>query len=75
MAKKKKKRQSTPKGPVQKQRANVYTMMLISSFLALVMACVLMYMELKRYTFDYEAKEYKKSSQRPVATQTWLARL
>ncbi|MFP6613824.1 MAG: hypothetical protein VB853_06245 [Pirellulales bacterium] len=63
MAKKKK------KGPFQKQRANVYTMMLICSFLALVLGCVLMYLELKRYDFDMEAKEYQ--VQRPVAAQAW----
>jgi hypothetical protein len=35
--------------PVQKQRINVYTMMLILSFIALVTACILMYMELQSY--------------------------
>jgi hypothetical protein len=57
------------KGPFQKQRASVYTMMLICSFLALVLGCVLMYLELKRYDFDMEAKEYQ--AQRPAAVQAW----
>jgi len=35
--------------PVQKQRLNVYTMMLIISFLALVTACVLLLIELGDY--------------------------
>jgi hypothetical protein len=35
--------------PVQKQRMNVYTMMLIISFICIVTACVLLYMELKRW--------------------------
>ena len=56
------------KGPFQKQRANVYTMMLICSFLALVLGCVLMYLELKRYNFDMEAKDYQQS-RAPVAVQ------
>ena len=66
MAKKKKK-----SGPVQKQKANVYTMMLIFSFLALVLACVLMYLELDRYGHDLKAKEYRKSSMRPVISEVW----
>lgn len=35
--------------PVQKQRLNVYTMMLVISFLALVTACVLLLVELGDY--------------------------
>lgn len=35
--------------PVQKQRINVYTMMLIISFFALVTACVLLWLELSSY--------------------------
>jgi hypothetical protein len=35
--------------PVQKQRANVYTMMLVISFICIVVSCVLLYMELKRW--------------------------
>jgi hypothetical protein len=34
---------------VQKQRFNVYTMMLIISFFALVTACVLLFLELSSY--------------------------
>lgn len=64
MAKKKKK-----KGPFQKQKANVYTMMLICSFLALVLGCVLLYLELKKYDFDWAAKAYTPVSQLQVATQ------
>lgn len=33
--------------PVQKQSFNIYTMMLILSFLALVTACILLYLELQ----------------------------
>ncbi len=36
---------------VQKQRANVYTMMLILAFLEIVVACVLLYMEMNVYQF------------------------
>ena len=35
--------------PAQKQRTNVYTMMLIISFICIVTSCVLLYMELKRW--------------------------
>ena len=36
-------------GLVQKQKPNVYTVMLILSFVALFMACLLLYLELARY--------------------------
>ena len=35
--------------------------MLIVSFVALVLASVLMYLELKKYDFDIEAKEYDRA--------------
>jgi len=61
------------KGPVQKQNASVYTMMLIFSFLALVLACVMLYLELERYKFDINADEYNRSSvRRPAVTSTFL---
>ncbi|NIL97383.1 MAG: hypothetical protein GTO53_07190 [Planctomycetales bacterium] len=56
------KEQNGQEGAVQKQKASVYTMMLICSFLALVLACLLMYLELRRYDFDMEAEKYKSSS-------------
>jgi len=33
--------------PTQKQKLNVYTMMLVIAFFCLVMACILLYQELK----------------------------
>ncbi len=36
-------------GPVQKQKTNVYTVMLIVSFICIVAACLLLYAELKRW--------------------------
>ncbi|MCE9544984.1 MAG: hypothetical protein K8T25_05620 [Planctomycetia bacterium] len=48
------------KGPVQKQRANVYTMMLIVSFIALSLGSFLLYKELERYEFEYEAPKRPK---------------
>ena len=45
--------------------------LLIFSFLALVLACVLMYLELDRYGHDLKAKEYRKSSMRPVISEVW----
>ncbi len=41
-------------------------MMLIFSFLALVLACILMYLELKEYDFDIEAKQYQAAFLRPA---------
>lgn len=38
-------------GATQKQGTNVYTMMLILSFLAIVTACTLLAMELQRFGF------------------------
>ena len=37
------------KAPVQKQRLNVYTVMLIVSFIAICTACALLYLELSKY--------------------------
>lgn len=51
---------------VQKQRADVYTMMLIVSFLMLTLGSVLLYLENERYKWDYKATEYKKRSARVV---------
>lgn len=42
-------------GPVQKQRLNVYTMMLILSFLAIFTACILLWMELWQYNSNKDA--------------------
>jgi hypothetical protein len=53
-------------GPLARQRATIYTMMLIFSFLALVLACILMYLELKEYDFDIEAKQHQSASLRPA---------
>jgi hypothetical protein len=50
-----------------KQRATIYTIMLIVSFVALVLASVLMYLELKKYDFDIEAKEYDRAVMRQPA--------
>ena len=35
--------------PVQKQKLNVYTVMLVISFVALTTGCVFLYLELHRY--------------------------
>lgn len=54
------------KSPYQKQRANVYTMMLVMSFLFLTLGTVLMYLELNKFRpggpdseLDIEAKKSK----------------
>ena len=45
------------KGPQQKQRANIYTMMLIVAFIALTIGSAILWMELDRYDWDTEAKD------------------
>jgi hypothetical protein len=40
------------RAPVQKQRLNIYTMMLILSFFAITAACILLWMELWQYNSD-----------------------
>ena len=59
---KKKKKKKFDKDQYQKQRANVYTMMLIVSFMAMVLACVLLYRELDKYGFDYDAEKYRQKT-------------
>ncbi len=41
--------QESNDAPVQKQRFNVYTMMLVLSFIAICTACTLLYSELSTY--------------------------
>lgn len=36
-------------GPAQKQRTNVYTVMLVIALIAIITSCVVLYMELKRW--------------------------
>ena len=42
-------------------------MMLMVAFVALVLACVIMYLELKEYEFDIEAKDYDAARNSPVS--------
>jgi hypothetical protein len=48
---------SKSKGPQQKQRANVYTMMLIAAFIALCLGSAILYMHMERYNWEKEAKQ------------------
>lgn len=51
------KKETDPNAPKPaKQSAGIYTMLLIVSFIALVIGCVLLYLEMKRYDFDYKAE-------------------
>lgn len=52
-AKKKPAKSAVKVPPGQKQQFNVYTMMLIISFVATCIACTLLYMELREYAPDY----------------------
>ena len=42
-------------------------MMLMVAFVALVLACVIMYLELKEYEFDIKAKDYDAARNSPVS--------
>lgn len=62
-------------GPVQKQRLNVYTMMLILSFMAITTACVLLWMELWQYNTAKDAwieRWWDVQSAKPAGSTTWL---
>lgn len=50
------------KGSQQKQRANVYTMMLIVSFLALSIGSFILYKQLEKYEWDREALQRPRGS-------------
>ena len=69
MAKRRRKKARARKPKVkpeyQKQRADVYTMMLVTSFLALVLGSVLLHLENERYNYDFEAKTYKTDPVKP----------
>ncbi len=42
--------QAIPNAPIeQKPRANIYTMMLVISLFAIIVACIVLWMELKQY--------------------------
>ena len=56
------------KGPQQKQRANVYTMMLIVSFLALSIGSFILWRQLDKYNWDKEANEGRGAMLTPIAT-------
>jgi hypothetical protein len=46
---------------VEKPRWNVYTMMLLLSLLAIIIACVCLYLELKDYETDITADKARRS--------------
>jgi hypothetical protein len=41
---------------VEKPKANIYTVLLILSFVALVVGCICLYAEMNAYNFDFKAK-------------------
>jgi hypothetical protein len=58
---------------VQKQRLNVYTMMLILSFMAITTACVLLWMELWQYNQDPKSwLERWWDTKAAIPKTTWL---
>jgi len=62
---------------VQKQTSNIYTALLILSFLAIVLGCVFLSMEMGRYNWDMKATEGKAAYAQPVldVTQGWTGSL
>ena len=42
---------------VQKPRSDVYTTMLFLSFLAILVACLCLYLEMRAYNMDFKAQE------------------
>ena len=54
---------------VQKQRANVYMMMLILAFLEIVVGCVLLYMEMNTYQFKVKVPVDAKVNSVPEPVQ------
>ena len=58
---------NAPRGVfVRKQGMNIYTTLLILSFIAIVIACILLSMEMSRYGWDMKAQDTKLSAaQRP----------
>lgn len=50
---------------VQKQRANVYMMMLILAFLEIVVGCVFLYMEMNTYQFKVKVPQDAKMQSVP----------
>ena len=47
-----------PRTPVNKQRFNVYTMMLLVSLFALITACTVLWLELDRFKDSPESKNW-----------------
>ncbi len=41
---------------VEKPPANIYTVLLVLSFVAIVIACVCLYAEMSAYDFDFKAR-------------------
>jgi len=41
---------------VEKPKANIYTVLLILSFVALVIGCICLYAEMSAYNFDFKAR-------------------
>ena len=49
---------NNPQGVVvQKPRSDIYTTMLFLSFIAIVIACLCLWLEMRTYNFDFKASE------------------
>ena len=58
---------SNPQGVVvQKPRSNIYTTMLFLSFIAIIIACLCLWLEMRAYNMDIKANEGRVASQAPV---------
>jgi hypothetical protein len=41
---------------VEKPKANIYTVLLVLSFIAIVIACLCLYLEMQAYNFEVKAR-------------------
>ena len=41
---------------VEKQKANIYTVLLILSFVAVLIGCLSLYLEMSAYSFEFKAR-------------------
>jgi hypothetical protein len=68
---------NNPQGVVvQKPRSDIYTTLLFLSFIAIVIACLCLWLEMRTYNFDFKASEAQVRStvlapSVPAEAKTW----
>ena len=63
----------TSSAQTQKQRFNIYSMMMIISFIAITISCVLLYLELAKFAVEGSTQWWWDTSaaSQPAATSFW----